>query len=366
MGIPLKNPLILSSGPMSRSGEMMIKALDAGAAAVVTETILNEIRPNVRPRLINRGEGLQNIRLYSEFSLGEWEREIAMVKDHGGILIANIMAHSPSEMAFLGRTVQKYGADALELCISSPHGEGLSVQGCDPHSLKSMVEAVVDAVDIPVMVKLSPYVNNLASLARAAEEAGAKGISAINTVRSILGVNIDNMSPLLPTYGGYSGDPIRPIALGAVAAICQSVNLSVSGIGGISRFDHLLEFLMLGADTCQLHSALILRGFKVIGEILDQLHKWMEEKNYPSLARVKGRALERLKSFDEIILEPKTVSVVKDCPLPDCSLCTVSCTFDALSKNDKKLIEADTDKCTGCGLCISICPYGCFDLKWNS
>ncbi len=81
MGIKLKNPLILSSGPMSRSGEMMVKALDAGAAAVVTETILNEIRPNVRPRMINKGNGLQNIRLYSDYTLEEWEREIGIVKN---------------------------------------------------------------------------------------------------------------------------------------------------------------------------------------------------------------------------------------------------------------------------------------------
>jgi len=174
MGISLKNPLILSSGPMSRSGEMMIKALDAGAAAVVTETILNEIRPNVRPRMINRGESLQNIRLYSEYSLEEWEREIGIVKDHGGIVIANILAHSPSEMAFLGRTVEKYGADALELGVSSPHGEGLTVLGCDPVDLYDMVKTVVDAVNIPVMVKLSPYVNNLAALAKAAERGGGK------------------------------------------------------------------------------------------------------------------------------------------------------------------------------------------------
>jgi len=366
MGISLKNPLILSSGPMSRSGEMMIKALDAGAAAVVTETILNEIRPNVRPRMINRGESLQNIRLYSEYSLEEWEREIGIVKDHGGIVIANILAHSPSEMAFLGRTVEKYGADALELGVSSPHGEGLTVLGCDPVDLYDMVKTVVDAVNIPVMVKLSPYVNNLAALAKAAERGGAKGISAINTVRSIMGVNIDSMVPLLPTYGGYSGEPIRPIGLGAVATICQTVDLSISGIGGISKFNHLLEYIMLGADTCQLQSALILHGFTVITEILDNLNEWMEKKHYSSLDQVRGLALGRLKSFDEIVLEPKIACNVKDCPLPDCSLCIDSCIFNALSKNEKRLIEISDKMCSGCGLCVSICPHSCFEMQWNN
>lgn len=365
MGIPLKNPLILSSGPMSRSGEMMIKALDAGAAAVVTETILNEIRANVRPRMFSRGKGLQNIRLYSEFSLEEWEREIGIVKDRGGVLVANILAHSPSEMAFLGRTVESYGADAIELGVSSPHGEGLAVQGSDPENLYEMVKTVVQSVHIPVMVKLSPYVNNLAALAKAAQKGGAGGISAINTVRSILGVDIDTMVPLLPTYGGYSGDPIRPIGLGAVATICQTVDLSVSGIGGISRFNHLLEYLMLGADSCQLQSALILQGFSVITEILKELESWMDEKNFTSLEQIKGKALNRLKSFDEIVLEPKVAVNKLDCPLADCTLCIDSCIFSALSKNGEGLVDINSSLCNGCGLCVSVCPHNCFAMQWS-
>lgn len=365
MGIRLKNPLILSSGPLSGSGEMMIRALDAGAGAVVTETILNEIRPNVRPRLCSRGSALQNIRLYSEFSLEEWERQIGMIKDHGGVVIANILAHSPSEMAFLGHTVERYGVDALELGVSSPHGEGLSVLGCDPPNLFQTVQKVVEAVHIPVMVKLSPNVNNLASLAKAAEDAGAQGISAINTVRSILGVNLDNMTPFLPTYGGYSGDPIRPIGLGAVAAICQTVGISVSGIGGISSFEHVLEYMMLGAGTCQLHSSLIFKGLDTIGEILEGLENWMSKKGYNSLDDIKGKALGRLKSFEEIILEPKVARLATECPRPDCSLCTTSCVFEAVIKDNQGVVNVDTNRCTGCGLCLSICPESCFTLEWN-
>ncbi|MBB6479565.1 4Fe-4S binding protein [Spirochaeta isovalerica] len=365
MGIKLKNPLILSSGPMSRSGEMMIKALEAGAGAVVTETILNEIRPNVRPRLTGHDGALQNIRLYSEYSLEEWKRQIGMVKEHGGIVIANILAHSPSEMAFLGRTVERYGADALELGVSSPHGEGLSVLGCDPPNLYQTVKKVVESVKIPVMVKLSPNVNNLASLAKAAEDAGARGISAINTIRSILGVDIESMSPYLPTYGGYSGDPIRPIGLGAVATICQTVELSVSGIGGISQFNHLLEYIMLGARTCQLQSALIFKGLGVIGEILDGLSAWMESRGYNSLDEFRGKALNRLKSFDEIILEPKVAMVARECPRPDCSLCETACVYSAVAKDRRGKIQVDTDRCTGCGLCLSVCPESCFTLEWK-
>ena len=84
LGIPLKNPIIVSAGPLTSNGEMMKRAVHAGAGAVVTKTIANEIRPNVRPRLHMSKEGL-NIELYSDFSL-EVEHEIAyaksMARDH--------------------------------------------------------------------------------------------------------------------------------------------------------------------------------------------------------------------------------------------------------------------------------------------
>ncbi|MCG8571332.1 MAG: hypothetical protein MJB14_14455, partial [Spirochaetes bacterium] len=280
MGMKLKNPLILSSGPLTRNGEMMLKAIEAGVGAVVTETILNEVRPNVIPRLVSKGNGLQNIRLYSDFLLEDWEKEIGMIKNAGGVVIANILAHSPSEMAYLGKRVEKFGADAIELGISSPHGEGLEGIGASPEDLYEMVKRVVSSVKIPVMVKLSANVTNLPLLAKAAKNGGAKGLSAINTIRSIMGVDIETMTPLLQTYGGYSGDPIRPIGLASVATISQSVDLPISGIGGISSYKHFLEYVMLGADTCQIQTAIILKGYAVISQILTDLKVWMEKKIY--------------------------------------------------------------------------------------
>jgi len=362
MGLHLKNPLILSSGPLSSRADLMIRALDAGVGAVVTETILNEIRPNVRPRLVNQGEGLQNIWLYSELTLEDWKREIGMVKEAGGTLIANILAYSPSEMAFLAGKVESFGADAIELGISSPHGEGLEIIASHSDEIFELVKGVVDCVHIPVMVKLSSNVTNLSLVAQAAQKAGAQGISAINTVRSILGVDLEKQEPLLPTYGGYSGEPIRPIGLAAVATIKQSVRLPVSGIGGISEFKHMLEYIMLGADTCQLHSALILHGYDLISEILYSTERWLEARSYHRIDDIRGRALPKLKAFEEIIHEPRVVSLVKECPLKECNRCIVSCLSNALTKTEDGRIIIDTDACSGSGLCTSICPAQCFEM----
>ncbi len=364
MGIKLKNPIIAASGPWSRNGEMMKKAINAGAGAVVTETIVNEIRDNVRPRLVIKGKGVQNIRLYSDFTLEEWEREIYEVKDMGGVVIANILAHSPSEMAYIASRVEKFGADAIELGVSSPHGEGMEVIVSNPNRVYEFTKSVVERVKIPVMLKMSPSVNNMAEVAVSAEKAGAKAISGIDTVRAIIGVDIENEKPYLPTYGGYSGDPIRPIGLAAVATIAQAVEAQVCGIGGIENSNHVLEYMMLGASTTQIGTAIMINGFEVIETIVYELESWLQKSRYSSITETTGKALAELKSFEEMKVEPYTASLKSECEKEDCKCCRVSCMYNAISYEHNKII-IDSDQCAGCGMCISLCPHKKIELIWK-
>jgi len=364
LGLSLKNPLIAAAGPLTRNAKMMRRALDAGFAAVVTETIVNEVRPNLRPRLVRGADGMQNIGLYSEFSLEDWEKEIAGVKKDGGIVIANILAHTPSEMAYIARVVEKYGVDGIELGVAAPHGEGVEVLASDPDRLYGLAAAAVDAVSLPVVVKMSPNVTNMSKLALAVERSGARGISAIDTVRSIIGVDIDAGTALLPTYGGYSGPPIRPIGLAATATIAQTVDIQVSGIGGIENYHHVLEYIMLGATTVQLLTAIILRGYEVVPSILEGLQRWMAKNDISILAQIRGRALASLHSFEELRLEPYTALVATQCSLPDCDACLRGCMYDAVIKKEG-LYSVDRSACTGCGLCVSLCPEHCFRMEWQ-
>ncbi|PAB60066.1 tRNA-dihydrouridine synthase [Anaeromicrobium sediminis] len=364
MGIELKNPLIIAAGPWTRNGEMMKKAVDAGVGAVVTETIVNEIRANVRPRLVEKEGGMQNIGLYSEFTLEEWENEIGYVKEQGGVVIANILAQTPSEMAYIASRVEKFGADAIELGVASPHGEGIEVLASNPYQLYEITNRVVERVKIPVMVKLSPNVTNVAKLAKVAEKAGASAISAIDTVRSIIGVDVKAGKPLLPTYGGYSGTPIRPIGLAAVASISQAINLQVCGIGGIENYYNILEYMMLGASTIQMGTSIILNGFDHIGKVIYDLEKWMIDNRYENFEEIRGKALTSLKSFDEMKIEPYIAQTEKECVNAHCEKCKIGCIYNAIKKEGKKVI-VDTERCTGCGLCVSICSHKNFKLIWK-
>jgi dihydropyrimidine dehydrogenase (NAD+) subunit PreA len=364
IGLKLKNPVIVAAGPLTGNGELMRKAVKAGAGAVVTKTIVNEIRPNVRPRLYFNNKNMQNIELYSEFTLEEWEKQIAFAKKHGAVVIANIMAHTPSEMSYIARRVEQFGADAIELGISIPHGEGMEILVSDPNKLYDLVTSAVSKIDIPVMVKLSSNVDNITKLAKAAEKAGASAISAIDTVRSIIGVDINKGKTLLPTYGGYSGPAIRPIGLAAVAAVSQAVSIPVCGIGGIENSENVLEYMMLGASVVQMGTSLIINGVDYIAEVIQNLGNWMDGRGYVNFEQIRGIALASLKSFEEIKVNPFISSLSKDCSIKECNRCKTACIYEAIDRvNDKILVN--TNLCTGCGLCVSICPNNCFKFVWK-
>lgn len=363
MGLSLKNPILVAAGPWSRTPDRIQRSLDAGAAAVITETIAMEVRQNVRPWLYYKNGGYENTRMYSDHALEEWMQFIKKIKSDGGTVIASVMAHSPSEMAYISKSVCKAGADAIELGVSIPHGESVAVMGSNPEYLYNSIKRVVQTIDIPVMVKFSPHVTNITALAKVVEDAGAASISAIDTVRSILGVDLERQRPLLQTYGGLSGPPIKPIGLATVASIAQSVDIDVCGIGGIETYSDVLEYMMLGASAVQIGSGLLNKGVHVIDEVIQDLDQWLSRKNY-KVSDVVGAALGGLKPIDDMEVLPYRAVVTGNCPLEACNMCAEGCVASAITI-EAGAIKIDAKKCIGCGLCVSKCKNGCIELSWR-
>lgn len=361
LGIELNNPVIVAAGPWNRDGASLHESIAAGAGAVVTESIVSDTLMDVGPRIACDEHGAQNIRLYSDIQIEGWEREMEVAKADGGVVIGSISAHSPSELAYLASKLEKFGADAIELSVSNPMLEALEVVASHADVIYEMTKAVVAAVSIPVMVKLSQNTTNISKVAKAVRQAGGSGVSAINTVRGILGVDLDRAQPVLSTYGGVSGDYIRPMALASVATIAQTVDIPISGIGGISTAKHALEFMMLGASTVQVGTAAMLQGKKVIRQITEGMEEWMKAQGIASTDEICGRALANLKSFDEMRYEP-FVSTVTGVPCAEnCTRCVDTCMYDAISKAGQT-VHVDRTKCVGCGLCTFVCPAGKLSL----
>ncbi len=361
LGLKLKNPLIVAAGPWNRDGKAIRESIAAGAGAVVTESIVSDILLDVRPRIACDEHGAQNIRLYSDIQIEGWERELDIAKADGGVVIASISAHTPSELAYMASKLEKFGADAIEISVSNPMAESLEIIASNPDTIFDMTEAVVQSVRVPAVVKLTQNTTNISKVAKAVKQAGGAGVSAINTVRGILGVDLETAKPALSTYGGISGDYIRPLGLASVATILQTVDIPVSGIGGISKGKHALEYIMIGASTVQVGTAVMLHGKGIVGHILDEMKGWMKDHGYRSLDQVRGKALQNMKSFDEMRFEP-TVSTATGVPCKEnCSRCVACCMYHAISRQ-AGTVNVDRKKCMGCGLCVSVCPEGKLSL----
>lgn len=178
----------------------------------------------------------------------------------------------------------------LEVNISCPnvHGGGMSF-GTDPRAAAAVTAAVKAAVKKPVIVKLSPNVTDIASIARACEEAGADAISLINTVMGMR-IDLDRRRPLLANgTGGLSGPAIFPLAVRMVWQVCEAVGIPVIGMGGVSSARDVIELMLAGATAVEVGAANLTDPF-ACQTIIRDLPRVMEEYHITNLAQITGGA----------------------------------------------------------------------------
>lgn len=204
-------------------------------------------------------------------------------------VMANVSGFSVEDYAY---TCQKFDKEDnigwIEVNISCPnvHGGGMSF-GTDPLSAKSVVKAVKEVTTKPIIIKLSPNVTDIVSIAKACEDAGADAISLINT---LLGMRIDLKSkkPVIKNImGGFSGPAIFPVALRMVYQVANAVKIPVVGMGGVSSASDVIEMMLAGATAVEIGAANLVNPF-ACKEIIDDLLKVMDEYNIENLSDIIG------------------------------------------------------------------------------
>ncbi len=387
-GIKSPNPFWLASGPPSNSAYQNCKAFEQGWGGTVWKTIGSPVM-NVCNRLGGfnyNGQklmGINNIELISDRSIETNLKEIAETKrlwqDRAVVVSLMVEARKEVWQDIVKRSIDT-GADGLELNYGCPHGmseRGMgSAVGQVPEYCEMITNWVTEVSTIPVLVKLTPNVSNIQTPARAAKAAGADGISLINTINSIMGVNLDTFE-LYPSvggkssHGGLAGPIVKPIALHLLSqvAIDPNVNLPISGIGGISNWKDALEFILLGADSIQVCTAVMLHGFRIVEDMIEGLSNWMEEKGYTSLEQVRGKALPKLDDFGSLNLLHKTAARINQDKCIQCNLCYIACEdgshqcIDLRKTYDREQTIVREEDCVGCGLCSIVCPVdGCISM----
>lgn len=139
----------------------------------------------------------------------------------------------------------------------------------------------------------------------------------------------------------------------------------VAAMCGVEDWHSIIEFLMMGATAVQMGSAIMLRGYGHIAETLSKLEEWLQKKGYESVNELRGKALSSLSAFEELPERLLRVKLTASCggTCPDgCTRCVGACLYDAISQGTEG-ITVNASVCTGCGLCVSLCPKKLFTMK---
>lgn len=378
-GIPLENPFLLSSSVVASNYDMCARAFEAGWAGVCFKTIcsfeIHEASPRFSAIIGDNGSiiGFKNIEQLSDHSVAENMKIFRELKQKypTKFILASIMGQNDGEWEELARLCEENGADAIELNFSCPNmmDEGL---GSDIGQVPALVERFTAAArrgtKLPILAKLTPNVTAMSPAAEAAKRGVADGVAAINTIKSIIGINPHTYvsSPAVrgkSAVGGYSGNAVKPIALRFIAELGQNPMLSgmhISGMGGIETWQDALEFILLGADSLQVTTAVMQYGYRIIDDLKSGLAYYLREKGFSSVREARGLALDSISSTTDV-LERDTVIFPKfhreKCI--GCGRCVISCAdggHQALRLDETRRPVLNGKKCVGCHLCLLVCP----------
>jgi dihydroorotate dehydrogenase (NAD+) catalytic subunit len=218
------------------------------------------------------------------------------LKPLGVPLIASIFAETVEGFAKVAHRVSEAEPDFIEVNVSCPNvtSEFGRPFAADPDSAATVTRVVKGATHLPVIVKLSPNVTDVAAIARAVEVAGADALAAINTVAGMV-IDVDCGQPILANrVGGLSGPAIRPIAVLCVYEIYQAVDIPIIGLGGVMDGRDAVEMIMAGATAVGVGSTVYYRGVNAFGEMAREVASFMVEHGHKALADFRGMAHERL------------------------------------------------------------------------
>lgn len=302
--------------------------------------------------------GWENIELISDRPFDTWLAEFRAIKDAHpeGVLIASIMEECNRDawQEVVGRC-QDAGVDAFELNFSCPHGlperKMGAAMGQDVAILEEVCGWVNEVATIPVWAKMTPNITNIVEPARASLRAGCEGVSAINTILSVMGINLDTLRPE-PTVegytvpGGYSCKAVRPIALRMVMEIATMMfggnsgrpipaeldgrpapdakangrtapapvgrfdpgtpggefpDRSLSAIGGVETGDDAAQFILLGAQTVQVCTGVMIHGYKLAGALCEQLSAFMDRHGFATIEDFRGHSLQYFTTHAELV-----------------------------------------------------------------
>ena len=290
-GVEFKNPVIPASGAFGygREYENLFPLSKLGGIAVKGTTGTKR-NGNLPPRIAETPSGMLNSVGLQNPGIDKFIKvELPNLKTKDTVIIANIAGSTYDECVEICQKLEATDVDMIELNISCPNvKQGGAAFGVSCEGAAGITKAVRAATTKPLIVKLSPNVTDIASIAKAVEAEGADAVSLINT---ILGMRIDinTRRPILHNnVGGLSGPAVFPVAVRMVWQVANAVKIPVVGMGGITTWEDGIEMMMAGASAIQVGAALFSNPFAAI-QIIDGMNEYLDKKGIKNINDIIGK-----------------------------------------------------------------------------
>ena len=296
LGLNLKNPIVPSSSPLSKTVDRVKMLEDAGASAVVVYSLFEEQiehEANEFDHYMSYGtesfaEALSYFPMPDEYNLGpeEYLKHISNLKKAVSIpIIGSLNGVSKGGWMKYAKLIEEAGADALELNVyyiaSNIEDDGAKVEEIYIRDLR----AIKSTLKIPVAIKLSPYFSSVGNVAKKLDEAGADGLVLFNRFYQP-DIDLEKLE-VVPNLELSTSNDLR-LPLRWVATLYGKVKANLATTSGIHTYQDVLKAMMVGSDVAMVCSELLANGIERISEILKDLEAWMEKNEYSSIDMMKG------------------------------------------------------------------------------
>ena len=368
--VTLKNPLVVASADISLNFNFFRMLVDSGVGAIVTKSVSDitqlQSASITRFRIIREAdEGFTMLsRGGPMLTMTKWQNHLAeclpYAHKHNTKIIGSVCCSSLKNWVEYSKIVDQSGVDMLELNLGNPHGGAADkpagyLLGQSLDASAEVVYEVSKVVTKPVIVKLTPQVDDLVPFARAMISSGA---SALNVMHRYQGfrVDIEKAEPILGGWAGVGGPWMKPISLAWTSKIFNQNIGPIFGGNGVCSWQDVIEFLMSGATAVQFASVLMVQGPEQIRGMLDGLEKYLKENNYQNIKEIIGIAAKKAFTYKELnkIKEVRYINNPAVCDkCPTNFKCLDYCYFEAIKREEEQVRFLDT--CNGCGLCNEVC-----------
>jgi len=292
-GIKFKNPVVAASGSFGfgrEYGEYYDLSLLGG---ICVKGMTPEPRHGNRPpRIAETPMGMLNsVGLQNPGVDAFIKDELPFLRQFDTVVIANISGASPKEYAAMALKLSEAGIDMIEVNVSCPNVKCGGIHfGTTAKVVAEVTGAVKKLSSVPVMIKLSPNVTDIAGIARAAESEGADAISLINTIQGMR-IDINTRKPVLfNNIGGLSGPAILPVAVRMVWQASNALKIPVLGMGGVSCGNDAVEIMLAGASLVGVGTACFSDPFAPL-KIIDGIKEYMDSSGLEAVKKLTGMVI---------------------------------------------------------------------------